>query len=198
MDLRALRRELRALRRRLDEQQRGRFSQQVACHLANHPHFLAARHVACYLACDGELTLHPLMERAWAMGKAVYLPVLGSSHRNNLDFLPYQRGDTLVPNRFGIPEPEVNSRRFVAATRLDLVLMPLVGFDAQGHRLGMGGGFYDRSFAFLKSRRHWRKPRLLGVGFGVQECLRLPRQRWDVPLDGVVTEAGVRRFSLSP
>jgi len=196
-DLRALRRALRAGRRELDDAQRGRCSRQAARHMAAHPCFLAARHVACYLACDGELNLHPLMERAWAMGKTVYLPVLGSIHRNHLQFLPYRRGDALVPNRFGIPEPVVDSRGFLSARRLDLVLMPLVGFDGHGNRLGMGGGFYDRSFAFLRGRRQWRKPRLIGVGFDLQQCSSLPRQPWDVPLDGVVTESGVRRFSVS-
>ena len=98
-----------------------------------------------------------------------------------------------MANEFGIPEPLLRSRRVTAITRLDLVLTPLVGFDEQGNRLGMGGGFYDRSFAYLRQRQRWRKPHLLGVAFELQNCEQgLPHQQWDVPLDGVVTESGVR------
>jgi 5-formyltetrahydrofolate cyclo-ligase len=107
----------------------------------------------------------------------------------------------LLPNHFSIPEPVSRGRGMVKLSRLDLVLTPLVGFDAQGNRLGMGGGFYDRSFAFLRRRQSWRKPRLLGLAFDLQEVNAqtgdqteggLARQAWDVPLDGVVTESGVK------
>jgi len=133
------------------------------------------------------------MDCAWIMGKTLYLPELGNSHHNRLHFLSYAPGDALMVNAFGIPEPVLDSRRVPALMRLDLVLTPLVGFDEQGNRLGMGGGFYDRSFAFLRHRRCWRKPHLLGVAFDVQKCpAGLSRQPWDVPLDGVVTESGVQ------
>ena len=177
-------------------------SAEAAFYLTQHRLFRSARHIACYLPSDAELDPTPIMAKAWAMGKTVYLPVLSVHHHNHLHFLPYAPGDALQPNRFGIPEPVRRGRGMIKLSRLDLVLTPLVGFDAQGNRLGMGGGFYDRSFAFLRRRHAWRKPRLLGLAFDVQEVNSqtdsqgteggLLRHTWDVPLDGVVTESGVK------
>ena len=177
-------------------------SAEAAFYLTQHRLFRSARHIACYLPSDAELDPTPIMAKAWAMDKTVYLPVLSVHHHNHLHFLPYAPGDALQPNRFGIPEPVRRGRGMIKLSRLDLVLTPLVGFDAQGNRLGMGGGFYDRSFAFLRRRHAWRKPRLLGLAFDVQEVNSqtdsqgteggLLRHTWDVPLDGVVTESGVK------
>lgn len=192
-DRASLRQQLRQARRALDPHEHASHSAAIAQQLVNHRVFRAAQHIACYLPNDGEVDLTNFMNQAWGMGKTVYLPVLSAIHRNRLHFLPYAPGDTLAVNCFGIPEPILRSRRVVALTRLDLVLTPLVGFDAQGNRLGMGGGFYDRTFAYLQRRQRWRKPRLLGVAFDLQKCPEgLPHQPWDVPLDGVVTESGIQ------
>jgi len=194
-DLLALRQQLRTQRRTLGEVEQSHLSQRAVQQLCRHRLFRAAHHIACYLPNDGELDLTPLIDQAWAMGKTVYLPVLSSIHRNHLHFLPYKPDDELVCNRFGIPEPVIRSRRIVDLKRLDLVLMPLVGFDSSGNRLGMGGGFYDRSFAFLRRRQCWFKPGLLGVAYDFQEVKTLKSNVWDVPLNGVVTETGVRLFA---
>jgi len=172
-------------------------SSEAIFHLTQHRLFRSAKHIACYLPNDAELDPTGVMTKAWSMGKTVYLPVPSIHHHNHLHFLPYAPGDTLLPNRFGIPEPVSRGRSMMKLTRLDLVLTPLVGFDAQGGRLGMGGGFYDRSFAFLRRRQCWRKPRLLGVAFDQQEVdpsSGLQQQAWDVPLNGVVTESGLSLF----
>jgi 5-formyltetrahydrofolate cyclo-ligase len=97
----------------------------------------------------------------------------------------------VAPNRFGIPEPTDTSRPHLAPDAMDVVLVPLVGFDARGHRLGMGAGLYDRHFAFLRQRRAWRRPLLVGVAFDVQRVERLAEADHDVQLWGVVTERGV-------
>lgn len=192
------RQQLRQARRAFPPHEHARRSDDAVQQLVNHRLFRAAQHIACYLPNDGEIDLGGVMVRAWAMGKTVYLPVLSSIHRNHLHFLPYALGDTLVANRFGIPEPVIRSRRVADIKRLDLVLTPLVGFDAEGNRLGMGGGFYDRSFGFLRRRQYWRKPRLIGAAFDVQRCSAgLPNQGWDVPLDGVVTETGLSLFKTT-
>jgi 5-formyltetrahydrofolate cyclo-ligase len=185
----------------MDLREHARCSSEAAFYLTRHRLFRSARHIACYLPSDAELDPTAVMTKAWAMGKIVYLPVLSIHHHNHLHFLPYAPGDELLPNRFGIPEPVSRGRGMVKLSHLDLVLTPLVGFDRQGNRLGMGGGFYDRSFAFLRRRQSWRKPRLLGLAFDLQEVNSqmadqagggLARQAWDVPLDGVVTESGVK------
>jgi 5-formyltetrahydrofolate cyclo-ligase len=97
-------------------------------------------------------------------------------------------GETLLPNRFRILEPRVNARRQRKVWALDLVLLPLVGFDDTGGRLGMGGGFYDRSLAYLARRKSWRKPALLGLAHECQKVDRLAQASWDVPLAGTVTD----------
>ena len=194
-DLPALRQKLRIQRRTLDDDQQSHLSQCAVQQLVRHRVFRAAQHIACYLPNDGELDITPLIDQAWAMGKTIYLPVLNSIHRNHLHFLPYRPDDELVCNRYGIPEPVSRSRRTIDLKRLDLVLLPLVGFDSRGNRLGMGGGFYVRSFAFLRRRQSWFKPGLLGVAYNFQEVKSLECYDWDVPLNGVATETGVRSFA---
>lgn len=193
-DLSALRQELRSKRRSLSEEERAKRSQVAAQQLSHHRLFLAAKHIACYLPNDGELDLTYLISQAWGMSKSVYLPVLSLHHRNHLHFVSYRPDDELVTNRFGIPEPVMRPHNMIDIKRLDLVLMPLVGFDASGNRLGMGGGFYDRSFAFLRRRLKWRKPNLIGAAFDCQGVKKLSSHPWDVPLAGVMTESGVRLF----
>ena len=192
MDLKALRQQLRQARRALDKHQHAQRSTAICQQLMNHRAFRAAQHIACYLPNDGEADLGLLIEQADAMGKTVYLPVLSSIHHNRLHFLPYAPGDRLMANEFGIPEPLLTSRRVTAITRLDLVLTPLVGFDAQGNRLGMGGGFYDRTFAFM-TRTRYQKPRLWAIAVESQ-CYELEANPWDVPIHGVATEKAVHRY----
>lgn len=154
--------------------------------------FKRSRRVGCYLAHDGEMDLTPLIKRLWKMNKTVYLPVL---RRQRLWFLPFAAHTPLANNRFGIPEPVAPPEARCTPQVLDLVLMPLVAFDNEGHRLGMGGGFYDRTFAYRLHRRHWIRPHLIGVAYDLQRVPVLPTRPWDVPMDGVATESGVRVFS---
>ncbi len=162
--------------------------------LGRNPLFLHSQHIAIYLPNDGEMDLTPLLQRALSMGKKCYLPVLSPLFHNRLWFAPYHPGSHLSLNRFGIPEPDCNHAHMRPVWSLDLVLMPLVAFDLQGNRLGMGGGFYDRTLAYLNKRSHWRKPRLLGTAYSFQQVSQLPCESWDVPLHGVVTEHELRRF----
>lgn len=156
--------------------------------------FRRSRHVACYIANDSELDPGHLVETAWAMHKTCYLPVLDTVRAGRLWFTPYTPDSELVPNRFGIPEPKASRRRHVPPWRLDLILVPLVGFDASGNRLGMGGGFYDQTLAFLQRRSSWKKPRLLGIAYEFQQVRQLPAEPWDIPLDGIATESRVHVF----
>lgn len=193
----SLRSDMRAKRRALNEHERLRLSRDAARTFSRHRLFHAARYIGCYLPNDGELDPTPLIQQAWRMGKRVYLPVLSSVHRDHLLFAPFGPESPLLPNRFGIPEPVSALRHCIPLARLDLVLTPLVAFDASGNRVGMGGGFYDRTFAFLRRRECWFKPRLVGVAYGFQEANGLESQRWDVPLQGVITERGFRSFSVA-
>lgn len=156
--------------------------------------FRRYRHIAFYLPNDGEVDLSPLISRAMAVGKRCFLPVLSPIFHNRLWFAPYDNDTWLTLNRFGIPEPAINWSSMRHPWSLDLILAPLVAFDERGNRLGMGGGFYDRTLAYLRHRKHWRKPLLIGVAYDFQQVHSLPAEPWDVPLDGILTEAGLRLF----
>lgn len=184
-----LRRAIRARRQALTHTERASRALNLARRVAATRLFRSSRRIACYLPVRGEMDPGPLMRYAFAMDKEVYLPVLAPGTVNRLLFAPYREGDRLQPNRFAIPEPTVPFAQLKDPMALDLVLVPLVAFDPQGNRLGMGGGFYDRSFAFLKHRSHWQKPRLLGLAYEFQKMERLAAEPWDVPLYGVATES---------
>lgn len=164
-------------------------SRALARCLTASPLFRRSDHIAFYLPNDGEIDLRPVIERAWAMGKHCYLPVLSPAFHNRLWFARYLPDTRLAPNQFHIPEPVSRWREMRPAWALDLVLTPLVAFDCQGNRLGMGGGFYDRTLAFLQQRQCWRRPLLVGTAYEFQRVTALPQQPWDVPLQAVVTEA---------
>lgn len=190
----ALRQRLRQLRRALSPAARRQAALAVAHRLETWPGWISANRVAGYWACDGELDPALLLERVWATGRSVYLPVLAGE--NALRFAPYSPGMPMRRNRFNIPEPEVAPERWLEPHRLDLVPTPLVAFDPTGTRLGMGGGFYDRAFAFLGNPNYrGHCPVLLGLGYEFQGVAALVRQVWDVPLDAVVTDAALRQFS---
>lgn len=179
---------MRERRRALSSRERARHSEQLALNITRLALFRNSRTLALYLPNDGEVDLTTVAQAAWSLGKRCYLPVLSPLYHNRLWFAPYTPDTPLADNRFGIPEPEVNWRATRPVWSLDLLLMPLVAFDLQGNRLGMGGGFYDRTLAYLAQRHHWRKPHLIGTAFELQHFAELPSQPWDVPLDGVVTE----------
>jgi 5-formyltetrahydrofolate cyclo-ligase len=183
-----LRETFRALRRATPLSTRQHAARQLAERVAALRIFAAARHIAGYLAFDGEIDPAPLLERALALGKHVYLPVLTSNPGNAMLFARYQPGLALKPNRFGIPEPQVSGEALLAPEHVDLVLTPLVAFDISGNRLGMGGGFYDRTFAFERHPGHHCRPLLLGLAYELQKVEHLNRRPWDVTLDGIATE----------
>ncbi len=195
MDKASLRQQIRQQRRVLSESEREQASFQVCERIANSRLFQQSQHIAFYLSNDAEVDLTLLIEHAWQQGKTVYLPVLAEPNTKKLWFIPCYPDSRLKNNRFGIAEPvhphKMRSRKPLS---LDLILMPLVAFDKNGHRMGMGGGFYDRSFAFLRHRRFWHKPRLLGVAYELQKQTELEAQPWDIPLQAVATEKDLYKF----
>ena len=183
-----LRRMLRKARRALTASQQRQAARGLYKQLAQQPLFRRARHISLYLPTDGEIDPRLLLRAAQRRGKATYLPVLSAWPRTKMVFQRIRPGEKLKPNRFRILEPRHNLARQRKVWALDLVLLPLVGFDDVGGRLGMGGGFYDRSLAYLARRHDWRKPTLLGLAHECQKVERLAQASWDVPLQGTVTD----------
>lgn len=188
-DRNALRAELRQRRKALSPTQQAAASAWVLRHLSKLPPFMRAQHVALYLANDGEIDPLPIAQQLWKMGKHCYLPVVHPTQPRQLWFVPFTPDSQLTPNRFGIPEPDHRAGHKMPPNLLDIVLLPLVGFDRQGGRLGMGGGFYDTTFAFHRGKT--TKPRLFGLAHSCQEVDALELAAWDIPLYGVVTDKEV-------
>jgi 5-formyltetrahydrofolate cyclo-ligase len=152
--------------------------------------FASASEISCYLPRPSEFDTTAIIDAVWGAQKNCYVPLLAEGDEKHLHFMRYLPDAVLSLNRYKIYEPETRGE-FFPPQRLDLVLMPLFGFDRAGHRLGSGGGYYDRTFAFKKSAA---KPLLIGVAYARQELDQLPHDTWDVPLDGILTETAFDLF----
>lgn len=188
MTRRQLRRELRQKRRALKPHEQHQAARRLYRQLAQHPLFRRARHIALYLPNDGEIDPRLLMREAQRRGKATYLPSLQPWPRTRMKFQRVRPNERLIRNRFGIAEPARTAKGHRPVWALDMLIMPLVGFDEQGGRLGMGGGFYDRSLAFLARRKNRHKPTLLGVAHECQKVDRIPLEPWDIPVHATISD----------
>ena len=192
---RELRRKARAARAALPFEERRHAEQAIARHLAAHLRgtgSLSPRtRIAGYLAVRSEIGVADFLAYAMAAQCSVFLPRVTAPRLGRMTFSPATA--TRRRGAFGIPEPDSCER--IDARWLQVVLLPLVGFDDEGNRLGSGAGFYDRALAFRARRDHWRGPRLIGVAHSCQRTATLPTLPTDIPLDAVVTEKGF--FSLS-
>jgi len=190
-EVRAARRALRALRLGLDAAQRRAGERAICRWLGRLGIFRPGARVALYLPMPGEVDLRPCLPMARRRGTHIYMPRISSRRARRMLFAPWRAAAPRRVNVFGIVEPAsaAGARPVVG---LDCVVLPLVGFDADGNRLGMGAGYYDRALRRrLDRRRAWRRPLLVGVGFACQQLPRIPASPWDVPLDLVVTERGI-------
>ena len=154
-----------------------RITQQALSFIEQHQ----ARNIALYLAVDGEIATQPLIEQLWQQGKNVYLPVLHPFCKGHLLFLRYLPDTPMKQNKYGIFEPHLNVQNVLPLEQLDVIFTPLVAFDKQGNRLGMGGGFYDRTL------QHWQQQRFIPVGLAhqCQQVDALPVESWDMPLERI-------------
>ena len=137
-----------------------------------------AQHIALYVSFDGEISTDKLIKNLWAQDKHVYLPVLHPFNPNHLLFLRYLPDTPMLKNKFGIWEPKLNVQNVLPLDELDILFTPLVAFDKEGNRLGMGGGFYDRTL------QNWQNSSFITVGLAhqCQQVEQLPTEAWDVPL----------------
>jgi len=187
------RNELRRRRRALSLRERRAHAAAAASNAASLPWFIHAERIAFYLASDGELDPAPLIRRAAVMHKRIYLPVLHPLGHKRLWFARWQPGEPLRPNLYGIPEPLWNAASLLDPRVLDLVFLPLVAFDARCNRMGMGAGYYDRTFAWKLRHRFWKGPKLVGYAHSLQRSSQLEMRPWDVPMNMVVTEDKIYR-----
>jgi 5-formyltetrahydrofolate cyclo-ligase len=198
MTLRELRRQLRASRRDIPDANRPAFDRAIHSSLRKLGVWRRGHRVAAFLGMPGEVDLRPCFGPAWRRGVQIYVPHIISMRAGSMAFVPLQPGTPLHGNRFGIAEPADGLRGRIPVRHLDTILVPLVGFDMHGHRLGMGAGFYDRALRpRLDRTQSFRRPRLIGIAYSVQQVAALDPAPWDVALDLVVTELGVLHCARS-
>ncbi|WP_034944635.1 5-formyltetrahydrofolate cyclo-ligase [Erwinia oleae] len=186
-DRQDIRTHIRHLRRALTPEQQRIAAERAAGRALSFSPVGQASSIALFLSFDGELNTRPLIERLWQQNKRVYLPVLHPFSAGQLLFIRYEADTPLLPNRLRIPEPKLDIRRMATLEELDVIMVPLVAFDEQGQRLGMGGGFYDRTL------QNWRQHNVLPVGLAhdCQQVAALPTAEWDVPLPALVTPSKI-------
>jgi 5-formyltetrahydrofolate cyclo-ligase len=184
-----IRREMRTKRRKLTSSQQ-RIHAASTGKILKKSLLFRANHIACYLANDGELNLQPFITECFRANKKIYLPSLQTNSKK-LRFKQYQLSSKMKMNQYGIPEPANAKCRPTWA--LDLILLPLVSFDLNGNRLGMGGGYYDRTFNFTQNNLS-DKPWIVGIGHECQQHENLPKANWDIPLQYLATEKKLYQF----
>lgn len=194
-DKAALRARLRRVRQDMPAAARKRAGSAIARLALRHRLLAGKRRLGLYIPAKGELDCLPLLNRALWLGADCYLPIVPRARQRMLWFSRLGERPHWGLNRYGIPEYGHRRSERLRAGGLDILFLPLLGFDLSGYRMGMGGGYYDASLAFLARRRRWRRPRLIGLAFDAQKVDRLPRDPWDIPLDAVITERRYYRFS---
>lgn len=183
---------MRAQRRSLSAADHERRSKLAAKAVAGLPMFRAGKRMALYLPFDREADTAALIAAARRRGVRVFVPIIVDRRHGRIRFYPLhgktRRGafGIAVPRRKGHPP----SPRW-----LNLIVVPLVGVDTAGRRLGMGGGFYDRALEFRRHRRRWPGPHLVGLAFDCQRTESGFADAWDVNLDSLATESGLHHFS---
>lgn len=185
----ALRKKLRQQRNALTPQQQQQASVAVCANLIASPMLANATKIACYLPNDAEVDLTPFIQACWkpsAKRKLITtLPILHPVCKGHLLFLRYANHTQMTVNKYAISEPLLACPNVVPTFQHHVILMPLVGFDANGNRLGMGGGYYDRTLATIAERKE--RPALIGIAHDCQQVDSLPVQHWDIPVDAIIT-----------
>lgn len=186
----SLRRAFRVKRNQLTSHQQADAAKNVLDQAILHEVFNDCSRVGIYLTNEGELDTQPLIEYLWAQGKEVYLPVLHPFSKGYLLFLRYTPSTKMKANSYGILEPVLDVTTLCPLAQLDIVLTPLVAFDNKGNRMGMGGGFYDRTIKGIARKQ----TRLIGLAHNCQKTVSLPTQVWDVPLPEILTPTSLFSF----
>ncbi len=189
-DKKNLRLEFRAKRKAVTAEQRDITSQALVQQICTQDWFKHKHSFALYCAMPAEIDTQPLITALWQHQKRCYLPRITAD--DVLVFAQYNPDTALIPNRFGIPEP-VAAAPHCAISDLDIIFIPLVAFDEEGHRLGMGAGYYDKTLAGLRIQK--TRSLLVGLAYELQKASHIPQDAWDINLDMVVTEQAVHIYS---
>lgn len=193
-DANTIRHEMRSKLNTIGEEKRNLLAEQAIEHFTSTNDFLRCKHIGIFFPVRHEISLLPLADICWASHRQVYLPTLSPQPFQKMVFQPFTRDSRLKLNRFNIPEPGLPIDKHIPLRQLDIVVMPLLAFGLNGERLGMGGGFYDRTFSFLNRHPDIARPKCWAIALDTQQT-ELQANPWDVALNGVATESGIQHFS---
>ncbi len=189
-----IRKHIRTLRIALTTPEQTLASLQLIEQFKQLPELTQAKNVALYLANDGEINPELAIKWCWENNINTYVPVLHPFAKGQLLFLQLTPTTELITNKYGIFEPKLSVNHIIPVADLDVIFTPLVAFDVHGHRLGMGGGYYDRTLApFIDTHG----PKAIGIAHDCQQLAKLPIEEWDVPLNKIVTPSKTWNWSLS-
>lgn len=179
-----LRKSAKQRRHALDDETRARLSRNIANQFLQSNYFLSSSTLGCYLSSNDEVDTNAIFERAWRAKKRIFAPVVDEGHK--MRFVEIRRESRLTTNRFGIWEPISGDE--ISASELDVVVTPVVAFDENRNRIGMGGGYYDRYFSMQRENRDWMRPKLVGLAFNCQRVDKIAPNRWDIRLSRIFVE----------
>jgi 5-formyltetrahydrofolate cyclo-ligase len=171
-------------RRAMNAKQRANASRRVCDRILSSRYFLGSQAIACYLSAWDEVDTSETIERAWRANKRIFAPVMRD--QREMSFCEIRRDTMLARNSYGLWEPPLSS--IINPTEIDTVITPLVAFDKNRHRVGMGSGYFDRAFAFLRTRKTWLRPKLIGLAFDCQEVEKIVPNPWDIQLYQVFSD----------
>ena len=198
----ALRQTIRNKRRELTQAQQNFAALELLHRFCANDKILQAKHIAIYLSNDGELNTQLIIDWCWQQGKQVYLPVVHPFSKGHLLFLRFSQETELINNQYGIPEPKLDVGKIIPAQQLDIICTPLVAFDQTGARLGMGGGFYDRTLSqwhqqnnMANNKNNINRPYAIGLAHDCQLVDSIPTEAWDIPLPEIITPSKQYKFS---
>lgn len=182
--MRTLRKKALQARRAMSNEERQIASRKICAKVTSSREFRAAKLIACYLPMKDEVDTRIIIERAWCANKRIFVPITQSN--GEMFFREIRPNTSLIRNRMGIWEPVSGSE--ISPRDFQLVITPLVAYDKQRNRIGMGGGYYDRAFKHLRYRKHWLKPKLLGIAFSCQKAEEISPNSWDIRLYRIISE----------
>lgn len=187
-----IRKQVRTARIKLSEEHQRTAAKKLFSRLIEHSKVKEAKHIAITLANDGEIDTFQFITWCWANKKHVYLPVIHPNETGRLLFLEYSQNTEMVLNRYGISEPKLECPYSCAMDRLEIIFTPLVAFDRQGNRIGMGGGYYDRMLAPWFNEQ--KGPYPIGLAHDCQKIESIPIEKWDVPPPEIITPSKLHQW----
>jgi len=204
---------IRQCRQQLSTRRQNQASALLVKRLISHSKVIKANNIALYLANDGELDTMPFIQWCWQQNKNIFLPVIHPFSQGQLLFLHYTKNTVMITNQYGIKEPKLDIRQLCLLSELDILFTPLVAFDHKGNRLGMGGGFYDRTLAtwfknissnirFKKNQPQEVRPlnsaklSPIGLAHDFQQVDNIPSEFWDIPLPEIITPTKTVKFTV--